>query len=181
MERDLSAATFGLPSIATDDPDFPALQVLNHIIGSGDFNARLMQEVRIKKGLAYAIRTSLLSDDVASLILGDVTTKNENMGTAITAIREVLSSVTRDGMDAARVEAAKAYLTKSFMLDFDSNAKVASALLTLWLRGKTPDYLISRNKGLAAVRVEDVKRVASRLFKADELLVTIAGRPLLSK
>jgi zinc protease len=181
MDRDLSAAVFGLPSIPTDDPDFPALQVLNHVIGSGDFNSRLMQEVRIKKGFAYAIRTSLLSDAFTSLILGDVTTKNENMGAALDLIREVLAATARDGSEPARVDAAKAYLTKSFMLDFDSNAKVASSLLTLWLRGKDPGYLESRNKGLAAVTIDDVKHVAGRLLKVEGLIVAIAGNPQLNK
>lgn len=181
MDQKLSAAAFGLPSLSTDDPDFPALQILNHIIGSGDFDSRLMQEIRIKKGLAYAIRTSVLSDAVSSLILGEVSTKNENMGAALNVIKEVMATTARDGPDAAQVENAKKYLTGSFMLDFDSNAKMASSLLTLWLRGKGPDYVDNRNKGINAVKFGDVKRVAGQLFKADRLIVTIAGKPQLGK
>jgi len=181
MDQKLSAAAFGLPSLSTEDPDFPTLQVLNHIIGSGDFDSRLMQEIRIKKGLAYAIRTSVLSDTVSSLILGEVSTKNENMGAALDVIKEVMATTARDGPDPAQIENAKKYLTGSFMLDFDSNAKMASSLLTLWLRGKGPDYVDSRNKGINAVKLGDVMRIAGRLFKADRLIVTIAGKPQLGK
>src|SRR4029077_3855068 len=85
IEKDypLSTATFGLPSLRSDDPDFPALQVLNHIIGSGDFDSRLMEEIRVKRGLAYSIQTRLLRDTVTSLLVGGLATKNESMGTAL--------------------------------------------------------------------------------------------------
>jgi zinc protease len=181
MDRDLSAAVFGLPAIDPEDPDFPALQLLMHMIGSGDFDSRLMQEVRVKKGLAYAIRMNVVADNLASVMVGDVATKNENMGKALAGIREVLASAARDGFDARRVEDAKSYLTKSFLLDFDSNAKMASSLLTLWLLGKSPEYLQTRNKALVAVGPQDVKRVAERLLSPDRMVVTIAGRPNLQE
>ena len=37
----------------------------------------------------YAIRTNLVSDAFTSLILGDVTTKNENMGAALALIQRL--------------------------------------------------------------------------------------------
>ena len=151
MDQPISSAVFGVASLSADDPDFPALQVLNYIVGSGDFDSRLMDEIRIKRGLAYAINTRLISDFVAPLVLGEMSTKNENMGTALDVVREVFAGIARDGPDKAQFETAKRYLTGSFMLDFDSSAKMADSLLALWLRGKTPDYLTTRNKMIDAV------------------------------
>ena len=108
-EHPLATATFGLPSLPSDNPDFPALQVLNHIIGSGDFNSRLMEEMRVKRGLAYSISTGLLSDSTASLLLGGFATKNEVMGTALGVVREVLATKARDGPTQAQFENAKRY------------------------------------------------------------------------
>ena len=73
----------GCLRLPSDHPDFPALQVLNHVIGSGDFDSRLMEEMRVKRGLAYSIQTGLLYDSISSLLLGGFATKNENMGTAL--------------------------------------------------------------------------------------------------
>src|SRR6185369_7552794 len=81
MEQPLATANFGLPSLSVDHPDFPALQVLNHVIGRGDFDSSLMEEVRVKRGLAYSIQTSLVYDSISALMLGGFATKNENMGT----------------------------------------------------------------------------------------------------
>ncbi len=52
---------FGLSSISRLDPDFPAQQILNHILVAAISDSRLMDEVRIKRGLTYAISTNLLA------------------------------------------------------------------------------------------------------------------------
>jgi zinc protease len=177
----LATATLGLPSLRSDDPEFPALQVLNHIVGSGDFDSRLMEEIRVKRGLAYSIRTNLLRDTVTSLMVGGVATKNENMGTALRVISDVFAEMARSGPTPAQFDNAKLYLTGSFLLDFDTNAKVANSLLGIALDGERPDYLRTRNEKIAAVRLEDVKRVAGRVLKPERLVVTIVGKPVLTR
>jgi zinc protease len=86
-DQPLATAVFGLASPGEGDADFAALQVLNHIIGSGDLDSILMEEIRVKRGLAYSIQISLLHDSVASLMLGGVATKNENMGEALRILK----------------------------------------------------------------------------------------------
>jgi zinc protease len=181
MDQPISSAVFGVPSLSADDPDFPALQVLNYIVGSGDFDSRLMEEIRIKRGLAYAINTRLISDSLAPLVLGEMTTKNENMGIALDVVREVFASIARDGPDKAQFETAKRYLTGSFLLDFDSSARMADSLLTLWLRDKRPGYLSTRNRMIDAVRLDDVRRVAGNLFAPERFIVAIVGKPKLGQ
>lgn len=181
IERDLPSATaaFGLASIASDHADYPALEVLNHIIGSGDFDAVLTEEIRVKRGLAYSVQTGLVHDSIASLLLGAFSTKNDTMGSALGVLKEVLVKTARDGPNPGQFENAKRYLTGSFLLDFDTNAKVASSLLSIWVDGEGPDYLKRRNQKINAVTLADVKRVARDVLKADALSVTIVGKPRL--
>ena len=176
----LATATFGLRSLPSDHPDFPALQVINQVIGSGDFDSRLMEEVRVKRGLAYSIKTGLLRDTTTTFLLGGFATKNEVMGTAWGVVKDVLAATARDGPTPAQFENAKRYLTGSYLLDFDSNAKVANSLLQIWLEGKGPDYLLARNQRINAVTLADAKRVAGEVLVADRLLVTIVGKPKLT-
>lgn len=179
MDKASATAAFGLPSLSTNDPAFPALQVLNHVIGSGDFDSRLMDEVRVKKGLAYSIQTRLISDPVSSVMLGDVTTKNENMGAALGAVKEVLATIAREGIPEAQFDIAKKYLTGSLLLDFDSSAKMVNSLLGIWMQGKGPEYLRTRNKTLSNLKRDDIRRVAGQILKADRLIVTVVGKPKL--
>ena len=177
----LATATFGLPSLRSDDPDFPALQVLNHIIGSGDFDSRLMEEIRVKRGLAYSIQTRLLRDSITSLMVGGVATKNEAMGTTLGVMSDVFADMARNGPTPAQFDNAKRYLTGSYLLDFDTNAKVANSLLRIQLDGESPDYLLARNRKINAVTLQDVRRVAENVLKPDRLVVTIVGRPKLER
>jgi zinc protease len=64
-------------------------------------------------------------------------------------------------------------------LDFDTNAKVASSLLGIWVDGDAPDYLEARNQKINAVTLADVKRVAREVLKTQALIVTIVGKPQL--
>jgi zinc protease len=43
--------------------------------------------------------------------------------------------------------------------------------------GFGPDYVENRNKMIDAVTLADAKRVAARLLKPDDLIVTIVGKP----
>ena len=181
IERDypLSTATFGLPSLRIDHPDFAALQVLNHVIGSGDFNSRLMEEIRVKRGLAYSIQTRLLRDSITSLLVGGVATKNEAMGTTLDVMKGVFDDMVRNGPTPSQFDNAKRYLTGSYLLDFDTNAKVASSLLGIQLEGEEPSYLVTRNQKINAVTLQDVRRIAEQVLKPDRLVVTVVGKPKL--
>ena len=59
-------AAFGLPGIMRQDPDFIPGYVANYILGGGDFSSRLMDEVRVKRGLTYGISTSLTAYNKAA-------------------------------------------------------------------------------------------------------------------
>jgi zinc protease len=181
LEKDQpsATATFGLASIASNHPDFPALEVLNHIIGSGDFDAALTEEIRVKRGLAYSVQTGLVHDSITSILLGAFSTKNDTMAAALAVLKEVLTKTARDGPSVGQFENAKSYLTGSFLLDFDTNAKVASSLLGIWIDGEGPDYLKRRNQKINAVTLADVKRVAHEVLKSDQLIVTVVGKPRL--
>ena len=55
-----SAIRMGLPSITRPHPDFPALQVLNTVLG-GYFGSRLMANIREDKGYTYGIGSGISS------------------------------------------------------------------------------------------------------------------------
>ena len=63
---------------------------------------------------------------------------------------------------------------------FDTNAKIATQLLGLRMDGFGPEYVDKRNAMIAAVTLDDVKRVAKRLLATDNLIVTIVGKPTLT-
>jgi zinc protease len=172
-----SVAVFGVGAMARKDPDFMAGFVINHILGGGGFSAKLMEEVREKRGLAYSVYTYLQPFQHTSIMAGSVATKNEAMGESLKIIRAELQKMADNGPTPEDLEAAKSYLTGSYALRFDTNSKIATQLLGLMQEGFGPDYIDNRNKLIEAITIDDVKRVAKRLLDADGLIVTIVGKP----
>ena len=173
-----SVARFGLGAMGRKDKDFIAAFVLNHIIGGGGFSARLMEEVREKRGLAYSVYSYLQPYDATSLFGGGVATKNEQMAQSLDIIRAELKRMSDEGPTAKELEGAKSNLTGSFALRFDTNSKIASQLLYFLQEDLGIDYVDKRNAEVDAVSLDDIKRVAKRLLIVDDLFVTVVGKPV---
>lgn len=177
MDVPQSVARFGLAAMARKDKDFIPAYVLNTIIGGGVMSSRLWEEVREKRGLAYSVNSAIQPMRHASMFVGGVATKNEQIATSLDLIRSELKRIAAEGPTEAELANAKAYITGSFALGFDSNAKIANQLLWIWQEDLGLGYIDSRNGLINAVTLDDVKRVAKRLFENQELIITIVGQP----
>jgi zinc protease len=93
-------------------------------------------------------------------------------------IRGELKRMAEVGPTVEELAGAKSYLTGSYALRFDTNGKIGSQLLGIMIEGLGQDYIDKRNAQVEAVTMADIKRVAQRLLKSDELIVTIVGRPV---
>jgi zinc protease len=163
--------------MARKDKEFIPAFVLNTIIGGAAFTSRLYREVRDKRGLSYGVDTSIMPMKNASVFFGGVATKNEKVSESLDVIRAELKRITEEGPTAAELADAKAYLTGSFALRFDTNANIANQLLWMQLEGLGTNYVDQRNAMIDAVTLDDLKRVAKRLFAGKELIVTVVGKP----
>jgi zinc protease len=113
----------------------------------------------------------------ASVFFGGVATKNEKVSESLDVIRAELKRIVDEGPTQQELDDAKAYLTGSFALRFDSNSNIANQLLWMQLEGLGRGYVDTRNAQIEAVSLEDLKKVARRLFAERELIVTVVGRP----
>lgn len=176
-----SVMLFGGAGLKRDDPDFVPAYVMNYMLGGGGFSSRLTEEVREKRGLAYSIGTYLYPLRHAALYLGQVGTKNASVGTALSLIRTEFARMADKGVGDAELSDAKTYLTGSYPLRFDSNAKIAGELVGIQQENLGIDYIAKRNDLINAVRKDDVARVAKRLLGETPLVVTIVGEPDMSE
>jgi zinc protease len=165
----VATAVFALPMPRLDDPNFFTAMALNHILGSGNFDAWLTEEVRVKRGLTYAISSSIIADPAASFSLGVLTTKPDNMDQALEAVRAVYQRMKTNGPTQRDLSNAKNSLNGAYLLGIDTSAKLANRLLGLWVDGLDSDYASTRQRGLNGVTPANAKKVARRIFDPDEL------------
>jgi zinc protease len=167
---------FGGPGVARGDPDFFPAYVVNHIVGGGPMSSRLYTEVREKRGLAYGIRTGLVSLDHAALMVGSTGTRADKTSETLQIIEEQMEKVALSGPSDEELAKAKSFLVGSYALAFDTSTKIAGQLVQIQRDNLGIDYIDRRNSLVEAVSPTDVKRVAKRLF-AGPMLTTVVGRP----
>lgn len=177
QDRPQTVALFAHQGLKRSDPDFYAAYILNQIVGGSSFSARLMDEVRTKRGLTYGIGTQLTWNEKAAYTAGSSSTDNKRFKESLAIIKEVYKKVAETGPTAEELQAAKDYLTGSFALMMDSTANLAQ-LLSRIQKDKLPiDFLSKRNDYIRNVTLEQIKATAKKLFSGDNLTCVAAGNP----
>lgn len=172
-----SVIQFGHQGIKRDDPDFFTAFMLNEILGGGRFTARLMTEVRDKRGLTYGISTYLAAMDQAEIVAGQFSSANTTTAQAIDIVRAEWARAATEGVTEEELAKTKTYLTGSYPLRFSGNAQIARILVGMQADDLPIDYAQTRNAKIEAVTLKDIKRVAARLLQPDALHFVVVGQP----
>ncbi|HUB97556.1 MAG TPA: pitrilysin family protein [Stellaceae bacterium] len=172
-----SVVEFGQPGIKRDDPDWYAALLVTEILGGGGLTARLSEEVREKRGLAYSVYAGLDPMQDGGVIAGGVGTENASLGQSIALIRGEWKRMHDAGPTAEELAHAKTYLTGSFPLSLDSTGRIAGILIAMERDRLGIDYLNRRDKLIDGVSLADAKRVARRLLDPAALTFVVVGSP----
>ena len=172
-----SVAFFTFKGISRTDQDFFAAFVMNHILGGGGFNSRLMKEIREERGLTYSVNTSLAQYDHAELYLGMFQSSNDKISEAIGILKKEIALLANNGVDQEELEEAKKFLIGAYPLRFDGNVRIANILAGMQFMGLDKEYIKLRNVMVSGVTSEDVARVAKRLLSSKEFTLVVVGKP----
>jgi zinc protease len=172
-----SLVSFTGPAMTREDPDFYTAVVLNYTFGGGGFESRLMKDLRVERGLTYGVGTSVRAGDKIQTWAGSGQTKNESAGEFIDGVKENMVAMVEQGMTEEELAAAKSYLTGSYPLGFDSNAKIAANMMGVRLDGLPVDFFDKRNAMVEAVTLEDVNRVAATYLNPESFTFVVVGQP----
>lgn len=172
-----SVVIFGHGGLKRNDPDFFAAFVLNEVLGGGRFSARLMTELREKRGLTYGIGTGLAPMDHAEMLIGQFSSDNDKVAGAIKVVQDEWQKMATEGITATELADAKTYMTGSYPLRFDGNEAIANILVGMQMENLPIDYAVNRNALVEAVTLDDAKRVAARILRPEDLHFVVVGQP----
>ncbi len=173
-----STIRFGRPGLLRDDPDHIASLVAAHVLGGhGNMTSRLFREVREKRGLAYTVFGGFYALDHGAFFYGGTTTKNERARESFDVAAAEIRDVALNGPTEEELDKGRTYLIGSYPLRFDTSVKIAAQLVQIQLEGRAPDWLVERNRRIAAVSLADAKRACARAFGDGSLYTTVVGKP----
>lgn len=168
-----TAIRIGGPGLKRDDPDFITAYVANEILGGGTFSSRLYKSVREDRGLAYSVGSALLPYDHAGVFIAATSVDASKADTTVEIIRDEIKRYATEGPTETELSATKDYLVGNFALRFDSSQNIARNLLSFQLDDLGIDYIERRNDLIRAVTLEDIRRVAQRLWSVPPSVVTV--------
>jgi zinc protease len=172
-----SSILIAMPGIPRDDPDWYPYLVMSNILGGGQ-QSRLFTEVREKRGLAYSISAGIRSYRKAALLVVSSGSANEKVAETLRLIRGELLRLRTDGVSEQELTDSKTYLSGSLALSLDSSGAIAGLMQQLQLDGLPRDHLDRRPALIAAVKLEDVRRVARRVLREEAMTTVVVGKPV---
>ncbi|KFN40281.1 MAG: peptidase M16 [Sulfuricurvum sp. MLSB] len=105
---------FGSPfAMKEGDPEFFKARVAMFILGSSGFGSRLMEEVRVKRGLAYSAYSRLSVAKTNTYFSGYLQTKIESQNEAKATVESVIDTFVREGASQSELDQARKFLLGS--------------------------------------------------------------------
>jgi predicted Zn-dependent peptidase len=173
-ELEQSHVCLGTCGYRQDHADRYSSYVLNTILG-GSMSSRLFQNVREKRGLAYAVFSGLSAYRDAGSMTIYAGCANDAVSELIDVVIVELRKMRDELLPGAELQRAKDHLKGSLMLNLESTSSRMSHLARQEIYFDRQFGLDETLEGIERVTVDDVQRVARDLFGADALAATVLG------
>ena len=167
----VAMGSLGIP--ASSEDRF-AMSALNNVLGGG-MSSRLFQEVREKRGLAYAVHSYHQSYSDAGAIKTYVGSTIGNVEEAVRVISEQLHRVQEELVSGEELDRTKQQLKSSTLLALESTAARMNRIGRSTITGTellTPGEIAER---IEAVTAEDIRRLARRHLILDNMYLSAVG------
>ena len=173
-ELEQSHVCLGTDGYRQDHEDRYASYVMNTVLG-GSMSSRLFQNVREKRGLAYAVFSGLTAYRDAGSVTVYAGCANDAVGELIDVVVAELRRMKEEPPSESELRRAKDHLKGSLMLNLESTSSRMSHLARQEIYFDRQFGLDDTLRGVERVTQEDLQRVARDLFGADALAATVLG------
>ena len=167
----VAMGSLGLPAASEDRF---AMSALNNVLGGG-MSSRLFQEVREKRGLAYAVYSYHQGYSDAGAVKMYVGSTTGNVEEAVEVISEQLDKVRDELVSDEELQRTKEQLKSSTILAMESTAARMTRTGRSIITGQellTPEEISAR---VDAVTADDVKRLANDHLKLENMYLAAVG------
>lgn len=173
-----------------DDPDYPAVDLMNYILGGGSFSSRITKIVRTDMGLAYTANSSFGGGaggrfggggpgGAGILYPGTFTafcqSKNATVVFAAQLMLDLIEGMRKGDVSEADLKMAKAARVEAFPSMFQGIGSILQNFARLEADGRPMDYYEKYLEKYRKVTLDDVKRAAQKWLKPDQMIIMVCG------
>ncbi len=174
------AIHIGKPTITRRHPDFPALMVLNTVLG-GYFGSRLMTNLREEKGYTYGIGSILMPYRDACLLSIKAEVGANHTESAIAEIMHEMDCLRQTPIPPQELELVKNYLMGELLRQFDGPFATADTVMGAYQHNDMDlDYRVRTIDTVRTVTSAQLLQLAQQHLTPKGLVISTAGGPALS-
>jgi len=175
MNKSQADVVYGFVGIRRADPDYTAMSVMNNALGQYAIGGKLGDSIRERQGMAYYVYSSLDASIGQGPFLIRAGVSAANVEKTMASIDTELAAVIDQGFTDQEIDESKAYMIGSLPRQLETNAAIASFLLTCDLFGLGLDYDLRLPGLIGAVTTTAANAAARRLLHPSRATVAVAG------
>ncbi len=165
----------GHVGIKADNPDYATMNVMAELLGGG-FSSRLINEIRTKRGLAYATGANSGADlPRPGVFLAYSSTQSDSALVALALLRKEIARLTEEPVGTDELELAKNTILNSYVFKFATKGRIAARMAYLDFYGYPADFTARYPDQVRKVTASQLLEVARRDIHPDDLQVILVG------
>ena len=150
---------FGSPyNMSVDSKDYYKARVATFILGTGGFGSRLMEEIRVKRGLAYSAYARVSVSKSSNYMTGYLQTKLESLDEAKKTVKEVVAEFVKNGVTKDELEQTKKFILGSEPLRVETMSQRLNRTFMDYYKGFKLDHSQHELEMIKNLKLKDLNR-----------------------
>ncbi|MBN2039133.1 MAG: insulinase family protein [Spirochaetes bacterium] len=183
LQKNIPQATVVTGTIAPDihGKDNYALTLMNYILGGGSFTSRLMQEIRVKRGLAYGVQSVIRFRKNTGVFLAYAQTNTDSLDKTLELLVDNIRQMSETQIQDNELSLAKDSIRNSYIFEFATPVDILNQYIFINYNSLPESYLTNYVTKIESVNGNDIKESAQKLIKNGLITVVVGDKKLLKK
>lgn len=173
---------FGSPfNYSYKESDQYKAKIAEYLLGGAGFGSRLMEEIRVKRGLTYGAYASLRRTKSASYLSGYLQTKLSTQDEAKDLVQSVVDDFVQKGITAKELEDTKKFLLGSEPLRTEMLSQRLGRAYNDYYYGRTLDFSQKQLQKIEQVTLEEINSFIKSHTELSDLSFSIVTKKVAKK
>jgi zinc protease len=175
MNKSQADVVYGFAGIRRSNPDYTAFSVMNNALGQYAIGGRLGDNIRERQGMAYYVSSSLDATFGPGPFAIRAGVAAANVEKTIASIDAELTAVLGQGFTEQEIDESKSYMIGAIPRQLETNAAIASFLLTVDTFDLGLDYDARLPGLIGAITKDAADAAAKKLLDPMRATIAVAG------
>jgi zinc protease len=159
-----------------DDPNAPAIEVMNDILGGSGFTSRITNTVRTREGLAYTAGSVMRSKvEYPGVFMAYFFTKVPTTALATRLVFGEFEKIQTQPVTTEEIETIANNIIETFPRTFESKRAMMNLFISDERTGRASDFWQTYRDRIRSVGPDSVQKAANEYLHPDEAVILVVG------